>query len=1556
MKKFLRGLLFVGLICLTVGGAFSLNTKNTYAETYGGTGATTPGNTGSTFNCYNLSNNNCPHWILAPIDTFKEAWDNRGTGLADKGNYDEGAYADCTDPSINTDGWVVFSGMNHNTSSVQLANILTTGSGGYLISPKLMVDRGDSSGWNYSYNYRTNSSGSIQNTPLIGATSSGLTYGSLRQEVLNQGMDPESLAFYCYGMVNVDITTTTDTVGSVDISGLNGMSYDYSSGGYQYYTASEASADLTFSYSVLRRDNDSNNPTTDIFSYGVKTTTTSNYTTNAVSLNQGSWSYTSLGSKTISVTLTDSYQRYCGEMYVRQNTYTNKVFVSQESQLSAISTHYNYNCVFVRVEIEEVEEPEPTLLADVTVIPNMYVDVYPSDTNSYDHSGVYYTFDTAGNKKLWADYYWRRIDFEEIPEEGAIGFYTFVPGDSSWKDAGFIYEKKKSSYDFAWKKSRSWYSEVAWDDDFKKQCAYYKSFGSNYTLENDVPKEQEWYMDDVGSDCIYIRGPRSKNATFMGEVRVSPASNLSGTVVTGRTNNVLMGNGLTSKFSITVTYRVQRTNNTPTYATSRFNFNSNNTGTYPPYSAYETDDLAYNEHDFEIRTYVVTVPIGYSTKKFCYNLSYDSVVNYRGDSAYSRDWAGRAQTCVTIANYPVSYTATYTGASNGYLLSHDQLSRFNSNKDGKINNLAQSVSDGKLSYKYPADSNYNANYTHRITRTGTTDPKFNIGNIHTYYFVEYCYNANCVDDGEKWSIATDRFGIVSISRGVTKSVGPMNNGTVFVSGYNQRGSYNIYCERMIYYSKVQWYTMYSSENNENSYKVSSPIYSGYSATDKQCVTLKNPRIEEIGYPDPDDPTSNIYPDPGIDPYPYLPSDPKLSPNYATHYTQMEPQVEKVVLRDGGNVETRTSSFEYDLNSTTPSLEFYHQITRNDATASFDESGDYSAGYRSVKFYPSAGTMYGKSAFDIATCYAGYYNGTIEAVQNITRNCTTVLRNATKLSLSDSAKLQLSTGLSSNNRSDKRVYKSSEDGEVANVIDLTGSVMKAGTSSNICRATYVAPYKWYTSYINVQYRERYTNVPSGFSVSNSDWISSRYFLISKKSNPVTTAGVNALASDQICVKVTRSWNFNVTEIKPSSAPAEDVVTSGQNVNYVFDVEVERDDPEKQYITDVNSTYKIIEYVVKDDVGEAQLEAKTKPKYEDYQGIGTNYCSFFSSVLDSNQCTVSSAKDFPSRESNDVSGAENGGVYTDTSYTKQITINSEVPTLPVGDKFCVAIVVETRSSGLKNGTDARISRSTCQTLSKNPTVHIMGGNVQTAGGIKTSRTDYNNMVYGSWTDLAEIARSSINNLASGMAIFSGVDKGDFPNEVFPLTMTNNNKNDLGNANVNVISGFNAVKGKYSGVATGECNLNGGSDISGYEYYYCSGNVTIRGNIELRNASITDPYDIPQVIIIADGNIKINENVTRIDAWLVSNGVVDTCADYTDDQLSSGVCTNKLEINGPITAQQVKFKRTGGADAYDGSLTQSAEDTDFSAATLVWAYGQSRSNAEPTVTYLQEIAPRY
>lgn len=126
-----------------------------------------------------------------------------------------------------------------------------------------------------------------------------------------------------------------------------------------------------------------------------------------------------------------------------------------------------------------------------------------------------------------------------------------------------------------------------------------------------------------------------------------------------------------------------------------------------------------------------------------------------------------------------------------------------------------------------------------------------------------------------------------------------------------------------------------------------------------------------------------------------------------------------------------------------------------------------------------------------------------------------------------------------------------------------------------------------------------------------------------------------------------------------------------------------------------------------------------------------------------------------------------------------------------------------------------------------------------------------------------------------------------------------------------------GKPSFVQSNNVNVSG-TGVTGSRILHVrkgpgqSGNITINGNITMDQAA-RPLREMPQIILIADGDITINANVTRVDAWLIAKGNISTCQRAP---AKASDCNQQLVITGPVAASKLNLYRTYGADLTEAS----------------------------------------
>lgn len=155
------------------------------------------------------------------------------------------------------------------------------------------------------------------------------------------------------------------------------------------------------------------------------------------------------------------------------------------------------------------------------------------------------------------------------------------------------------------------------------------------------------------------------------------------------------------------------------------------------------------------------------------------------------------------------------------------------------------------------------------------------------------------------------------------------------------------------------------------------------------------------------------------------------------------------------------------------------------------------------------------------------------------------------------------------------------------------------------------------------------------------------------------------------------------------------------------------------------------------------------------------------------------------------------------------------------------------------------------------------------------------------------------------------------------------------------------------------------------YATGNIKIIGNITYENGKYgllvdhglyKNLAELPQVLIFAQKNIEVAQNVTQVDAWLIADkGTVNTCADFQPPNLAegkygtdSGTCNRSIIFNGPVIAKNLALNRVAGADPGSGIVP--GEIFNLRPDTYLWAYNQAQLFSQANTTYIRELAPRY
>lgn len=371
--------------------------------------------------------------------------------------------------------------------------------------------------------------------------------------------------------------------------------------------------------------------------------------------------------------------------------------------------------------------------------------------------------------------------------------------------------------------------------------------------------------------------------------------------------------------------------------------------------------------------------------------------------------------------------------------------------------------------------------------------------------------------------------------------------------------------------------------------------------------------------------------------------------------------------------------------------------------------------------------------------------------------------------------------------------------------------------------------------------------------------------------------------------------------------------------------------------------------------------------------------------------------------------NASVITAPGINPLVAKTMQIPDLPAGTKICYAFSVHPSMSDAKNNSfdpDNKWIHSAvnsnsynqCVIVVKKPKVQVKGGDISVGKGGNNSSSVYTTIsvktfgVFGSWGEYGIYAPGTVTGMASG-ATFANPTLATYPIKVCDfsaLTFTNAGtascsnstakggyvpKTSIPNVKANFVGNgtsmnsvgsvgnlqtfFGSNEGFYIGTKTnGNLTLSGSMIKKGYSIILkVNGKVEITGNLTYENTTYSGISQLPQLVIIADGGIDISNDVTNIDAWLVSSGTINTCSDVSlTDELTTGVCYNQLTVNGPVMANKLYLRRTAGSDPGLDASGEPAEIFNLRADSILWAYSRSTNSGKVQTVYATELPPRF
>lgn len=309
---------------------------------------------------------------------------------------------------------------------------------------------------------------------------------------------------------------------------------------------------------------------------------------------------------------------------------------------------------------------------------------------------------------------------------------------------------------------------------------------------------------------------------------------------------------------------------------------------------------------------------------------------------------------------------------------------------------------------------------------------------------------------------------------------------------------------------------------------------------------------------------------------------------------------------------------------------------------------------------------------------------------------------------------------------------------------------------------------------------------------------------------------------------------------------------------------------------------------------------------------------------------------------------------------------------GTRYCVALSISPYEMNSKQdraeqakqereNLDWRHSAPICIKLVKKPKVQFWGNGVYSRSGIRTSLSPTKHGVLGSWVEYEALSgmkikdfRTESSQSTQKLAIEDYSSKGSFGQGGTSIDSLISNisskfpKKNFENANTK-IEVYNDSH-KQLGVIWADKQTR----------VIYGKNIRISSDIVNADRAVNSDSDFRQIIIIADGDITIDQGVKRVDAWLIARGVINTCAvngaqNVNDVNMKN--CDNQLRIRGGTVSKNLRLWRTAGSDGTTkDTLTSPAEIFNQSADTYLWAQAQSGSEGKIVTTYTKELPVRY
>lgn len=273
--------------------------------------------------------------------------------------------------------------------------------------------------------------------------------------------------------------------------------------------------------------------------------------------------------------------------------------------------------------------------------------------------------------------------------------------------------------------------------------------------------------------------------------------------------------------------------------------------------------------------------------------------------------------------------------------------------------------------------------------------------------------------------------------------------------------------------------------------------------------------------------------------------------------------------------------------------------------------------------------------------------------------------------------------------------------------------------------------------------------------------------------------------------------------------------------------------------------------------------------------------------------------------------------------------------------------------------------CSIIQRYPDMQVTGGDVRAGGSfaddldncsgsaanIRGHSHTVESDMRGSYGEYGVIATGSISNFGS-----NGVTSA---NGTIATELTFANTIGLGHFSNgwcfnDVFDGFPNPTTTVSSWTGGDINL-GPNDRMVIRVH---GPVRITGDIQTQQADLNSINQMPEFVIIADGDISVDSDVSELDGIFVTKGNFITCTGHTSTAGLSlddtSACRTQLTVNGAVIAgNTVKAYRTS---ADDDDYTSPAETFNLDGATIISDYAAKRRTGEYTIIGERELPPRF